>query len=212
MRPPRVHPESPLAANPRQVAPVEDLEDQSEALLQLASPLLDHRGRSRDDDGLRLPPQQQLPGDQPGLDRLPEPGVVGDEQVHPGQTQGLAQGLHLVGVDLDAGAEGGLEQVGVGRRDAVPAQGVEEGGELPRRVEPFRREIGPALFLEDQAVDLVVPVDLEALALGVVVSAGEAHERGCGSVGYHLLDQPAAGANQDQLTRFRGFFGQAIYK
>ena len=129
-----------------------------------------------------------------------------------GQTQGLAQGLHLVGVDLDAGAEGGLEQVGVGRRDAVPAQGVEEGGELPRRVEPFRREIGPALFLEDQAVDLVVPVDLEALALGVVVSAGETHERGCRSVGYHLLDQPAAGANQDQLTRFRGFFGQAIYK
>ena len=26
------------------------------------------------------------PGDQPGLDRLPEPGVVGDEQVNPGQT------------------------------------------------------------------------------------------------------------------------------
>ena len=120
VRPPRVNPEPPLAANPCQVAPVQNLEHQSEALLQLPPPLLQHRGGSRYHDGLGLPSQQQLPGDQASLDRLSEPGVVGDEQVHPGKPQRLAQGLHLVGVDLDAGAEWGLEQVRVGRGDAVP--------------------------------------------------------------------------------------------
>ena len=79
---------------------------------------------------------------------------------------------------------------------------------MPRRVEPFGRQIGPALFFENPAIDLVVPVNLKALTLGVVVSAGEAYKRGGGSVGHHFLDQPASRAKLDQFTYTRDAFGQ----
>ena len=82
---PRIHPEAALATHPTQVGAVEDLEHQTEAILQLALPLLQHRRRRGDDDRLRLPAQQQLPGDEPRLDGLAEPGVVGDEQIDPRQ-------------------------------------------------------------------------------------------------------------------------------
>ncbi|HUF76427.1 MAG TPA: hypothetical protein VMM35_09115 [Longimicrobiales bacterium] len=51
----------------------------------------------------------------------------------------------------------------------------------------------PALFLEDQAVDLVVPVDVERLALRIVVGAGQPDERGLAGGGGrdHLLHQPS---------------------
>ena len=48
---------------------------------------------------------------------------------------------------------------------------LQERRELPRIVEPARGEIRPALLLEDPAVELVVPEDLELLALRVVVGA-----------------------------------------
>ena len=178
VRAPRVHAEAALAAHPRQVGAVEDLEHEAEALLELGLPLLEHRRRRRDDDRLGLLAQEQLARDQAGLDRLAEAGVVGDEEVDARQAQRLAQRLHLVGVDLDAGAERRLEEVRVGGRDAVPAQRVEEGGELARGVEALGREILPALLLEDPAVELVVPEDVERLALGVVVGAGEPDEGG----------------------------------
>ena len=126
------------------VVAVEDLEDEAEALLELGLPLLEHRRRRRDDDRLRLLAQQQLARDQAGLDRLAEAGVVGDEEVDAREPQRLAQRLHLVGVDLDAGAERRLEEVRVGGGDAVPAQRVEEGGELARVVEALRARGRPS--------------------------------------------------------------------
>ncbi len=178
VRAPGVHAEAALAAHPRQVGAVEDLEDEAEALLELGLPLLEDRGRRRDDDGLGLLAQEQLARDEARLDRLAEARVVGDEEVDARQTERLAQRLHLVGVDLDPGAERRLEEVRVGGRDAVPAQRVEEGRELARRVEALGGEILPALFLEDPAVELVVPEDVEGLALGVVVRAGQPDEGG----------------------------------
>ena len=53
VRAPRVHAEAALAPHPRQVGAVEDLEDEAEALLELALPLLEDRRRRRDDDRLR---------------------------------------------------------------------------------------------------------------------------------------------------------------
>ena len=183
VRAPRVDAEAALAAHPRQVGAVEDLEHEAEALLELGLPLLEDRGRRRDDDGLGLLAQQQLARDEPGLDGLAEAGVVGDEEVDARQPERLAQRLHLVGVDLDAGAERRLEEVRVGGRDAVPAQRVQEGGELARRVEALGGEVLPALFLQDAAVELVVPEDVERLALGVVVGAGQADEGGLAGPG-----------------------------
>ena len=199
---PRVDPEAALAPHARQVGAVENLEHQPETVLELALPLLEHRRRGRHDDGLRLAAQQQLAGDQPRLDGLPEPGVVGDEQVDPRQPQRLAQRLHLVGVDADAGTEWRLEEVRVGRRHAVPAQRVQERREPARVVEALLGEVFPALLLEDAAVDLVVPVDPQRLPLRVVVGAGQRHQRRLARRlrRRDLLDQPPAGAHLDQLA------------
>ena len=61
----------------------------------------------------------------------------------------------------------------------------------------------PRLLLEDAAVDLEVPVDLQGLPLGVVVGAREADARGRGQVAagfLHRLHQPAPRADLDQLA------------
>ena len=143
---PRIHAEAALPAHPRDVGAVENLEQQAEAIFELRLPLFQHGGRRRHDDAPHLPSQQQFAGDEAGFDGLAEAGVVGDEQVDARQQQRLAQRFHLVGVQLDAGAERRLEQVGLRGRGAVPAQRVEEGGEVARRVEPPTGEIRPTLL------------------------------------------------------------------
>ena len=208
MRHPGIHAEATLPAHAPQVGEVENLEHQPEAILQLSLPLLQHRRRGRDDDRLRLPAQQQLASDEPRLDGLAKPGVVRDEQIHPRQR--LAERLHLVGVDADPGAEGRLEEIGVGRRDAVPAQRVQERGEPARLVEAALGEVRPTFFFENPAVDLVVPVDPQRLPLRVVIRAGQRHERGRPRhLGRRdLLHQPAAGAHLDQFTDLGRPFGE----
>ena len=174
---PRVDAEAPLLANPREIRTVEDHEEEAEALLHLGLPLLQYgRGRGGD-DGLRLLAKQQLAGDESGLDGLAETGVVGDEEVDPGHSERLPERLHLVGVDLDAGAKRRLEEVRVGGGDAVPAKGVKERTEVAGRVEAPGADGAPRLLLEDAAVDLEVPVDLQGLPLGIIVGAREADAR-----------------------------------
>ena len=111
-----------LLPDPGDVLLVEDLEDHAEAVLQLFLPLEEHGRRAGDDDVLDLLAEQQFAGDQAGLDRLAEADVVGDEEVYPRQAQGFLERLQLVGVDPDAGPEGRLEEVRVGRGHAVPLQ------------------------------------------------------------------------------------------
>ena len=128
-----------LDADARYVGAIENLEHETEALLQLGLPLLDHGRRRGNDDRLRLLPQEQLPRDQPRLDRLAQPRVVGDEEVDARESERLAERLHLVGVDLDPSAEGRLEEVRVGGRDAIPPERVKERRELVGWVTPAPR-------------------------------------------------------------------------
>ena len=93
---------------------------------------------------------------------------------------------------------------------AVPAQGIEEGGEVAGRVEPLGGESGPAFFLKNPPVDLVVPEDFQRLPLRVVVGAGEAHPRRlawCRRID-NLFHEPPARADMDQLAHARGPFGK----
>ena len=103
VRAPRVDAEAPVAADLSQVGTVQDHEQETEALLHLPLPLFQHGRGGGDDHGTCFLAQQQLAGDEAGLDGLAEAGVVGDEQVHPREAKRLAQRLHLVGIDLDAG-------------------------------------------------------------------------------------------------------------
>ena len=177
VRAPRVDAEAPVPAHLRQVGTVQDHEQETETLLHLPLPLLQHGGGGGDDHGAYLLAQQQLAGDEAGLDGLAEAGVVGDEQVHPREAKRLAQRLHLVGVDLDAGPERRLKEVRIGGRDAVPAQSVQERAEVARRVETPGAEVGPRFLFQNSAVDFEVPVDLESLTLRIVVGAGQTHAR-----------------------------------
>ena len=103
---------------------------------------------------------------------FPRPVSSAMKRLTRGRLEGLSEGLHLVRVDLDAGAEGGLEERRVGGGRATPAEGVEEGGEMVWGVEAVFAEVGPGFVVENGAVEFAVPEDFEFLALGVVVGAG----------------------------------------
>ena len=93
---PGIDAEAAFPAHSRDVAPVENHEDEPETILQLALPLFEHRRGHGGDDDLHLAAQEQLAGNQSRLDGLAEAGVVGDEEVDARKPQGLAQRLHLV--------------------------------------------------------------------------------------------------------------------
>ncbi len=199
---PRIDRPAPLAAHGGDVRPVEDLKGQAEALLELLAPLEEDGGRTADHDAADFLTDEQLADDQAGFDGLAEADVVGDEEVDARKLEGLAQGLELVGEDLDAGAVGRLKQLGVRRGDAVPAQRVEIGGEAARVVEAARGDRAPRVSVEDLSVELAFPEDDEGRALRVVVEAGEPDERLlCRSGGgFDALDQVLAGANANDLA------------
>ncbi len=180
---PRVDAEAAFPADSLHVVFVEDLERQAEAAFELVLPLKEHGRRAGDDDFAGLLAEQQLAGDQAGLDGFAQADVIGDEEVDPRQAECLAERLELVGIEADPGAEWGLEQPRVRRGDAVPAEGVQVGGEEFRRVEPAFGDGFPGLAGDDLAVDLAFPEHLERLALGVVVDAREADERAFAGAG-----------------------------
>ena len=88
---------------------VDNLEFEAELLPHLVPPLQRQARRAHDDGGAGPVPQQQLLNDQARLDRLAEADVVGEQKVRPRGLQGAAQRLELVGLDVRAAAERGLE-------------------------------------------------------------------------------------------------------
>lgn len=104
--------------------------------------------------------QQQLTHDKARLDGLAQAHIVGNKQVYARHAEGHAQGLKLVGIDLDAGAVGRLEQLGIGGGDAAPAQGMQEGREQARLVKAPAGDAVPVGLTLQTGVDLALPLDL----------------------------------------------------
>ena len=129
---PGIDPVTPFPPDASDVLLVEDLEHHSEAIFQLFLPLKEHRRRAGHKYVPHLLANQEFPSDQTGLDRLAETDIIGDEKIHPGQSQGLLQRFQLIGVDPDAGSEWRLKQVRVGRGQAVPLQGVQVSRDVVR--------------------------------------------------------------------------------
>lgn len=80
---PHRHREAALLAPPRHEVAVVDLEVHAEAAVELVPPLQRHRRRAHHQHPIDPLPQHQLLQHQPCLDGLPQPHVVGDEQVDP---------------------------------------------------------------------------------------------------------------------------------
>ena len=116
-------------------------------------------------------PDDEFQGRHPGLDGLAEANVVGDEQVDPWHLDGPHHRVKLVVLDVDAGAEGGLDVLHVGGGGGTPAHGVEEGVELVGRVEAGR--FGQGDLLDDLGPRLDLPDDLQFFAQAVVLDRGE---------------------------------------
>ena len=174
---------------------------QPEARLQLVGPLPEHRRRCRDDDEIDALAQQELAQDQPALDRLAEPDIVGDQEVDAPQLQCLAQRLELIVFEADAGPERRLKQARIGRRDAAPAHGAGISGEHFRIVEALGADAAPAVVGDHAGVEFVLPEHRDQFALRVVVDAGGADQSCLAEPRRRLdaLDQPAALPQVNQL-------------
>jgi hypothetical protein len=202
---PGVDAEAALLPPPGHKLPVVDLKLEPELALHLVAPLERDRRRAHDERLLDALAQQQLLEDEARLDGLAEAHVVGDEQVGPGHLQRPLEGRELVVEEPDARAKGRLEEARVGGGDGVPAERVEVGGEVPRRVEARDRAEPVRLGREDAGAELVLPEDGEGAPLRVVVEAHHRHAGGLAGrrAGRHLAhevlpvprvhDVPAAG-------------------
>jgi hypothetical protein len=116
---------------------------------------------------------------EPRLDRLAQPDVIGDEEVDSRQRESLREGRELIALGHDPGAQRRLEELRIGRRDAAPAKGEQIRGEGTGVVGTRVPRDGASPCGDDTRVDLRFPHDIQALALCVIVDAGQrgAHAR-----------------------------------
>ena len=159
---------------------VQDGEVQAELLRHLVAPLAGQRRRADHQDAPGAVAQQQLLHDEPGLDRLAQPDVVGDQQVDPGHAQRLGHRFQLVVLDGDAGAERRLQGVDVGAGDGAPPDGVEERAKRLRVVPAGLCDVGQRGRREDLAARFDLPHDRQLVAQVVVADAGQRHQRATG--------------------------------
>ena len=118
---PRINRVALFLADALDVFAVEDFESEAEAIFEFGLPLIEHRGRAGDDNVLDAFAKEEFGGNEPGFDGFAEADVVGDEEIDAGQAESLAEGLELIGVELDPGSERRLEEAGIGRGDTMPA-------------------------------------------------------------------------------------------
>jgi hypothetical protein len=85
--------------------------------------------------------------------------VIGDEQVHPGQEQGLSERPNLADAKVYHRPKGG------GGRDAVSPEGVQVGGEGLGASNPCLAEDRLSAPLLELQVELLFPPHLRPLAL-----------------------------------------------
>ena len=118
--------------------------------------------------------EEKLAGDETGLNRLPKARVIGNEKIDTRQTERFSQRLHLVGINVDSGAEWSLEQIWVSGSHTVPPERIQKRRELAGLIKSLSCKVCPAFFLKDQTVEFVVPENIERLPLRVIISARQA--------------------------------------
>jgi hypothetical protein len=201
VRRPGVHAEAALDAPAGDELPRHHLEAEAEAAHHLVAPLKADRGGTDDQHEVGLLAEDQLLEDEPRLDRLSEPDIVGDEEVRAGELEGLHEGRELVRHELDAGAERRLEAGGVGGADGAPLERVEVGAEAGRRVEGLGLPEPLGLRSDHASAELEVPEDLELPARRIVIEARELEAGGVRRVLVDdLLDEPLPSASGKDLA------------
>ena len=177
VRAPGVDAEPALLAAVEHVVAAVDLEVQPEPALHLVAPLEGHGGGADDEDVVDLLAQEQFLHDEPGLDGLAEPHVVGDEEIGPRQGERLFERDELVVHEPDAGAKGALEKLGVAGGDGIPGEGVEPGGELSGSLHSEKGGLASAVSFEHPGAEFEFPKHGNPPPLAVVVQTDKVHPR-----------------------------------
>ena len=151
---------------------VGDEELEAEAVEHLVVPLLLEVGGADDEHRSRPVAEQQLLDDEARLDRLPDPDLVGDQQVDARHLEGAHDRLELVVGDLDARPERRLQRPRVRGGDRAPADRVDERVEPLRVVEPLRGERRQRRLRQHLGARLDLPDDGELVAEAVVLDRG----------------------------------------
>ena len=153
---------------------VHDAELQPELVAHLVAPVRLQAGRADHQHGARPVAHDQLLNHQPGLNRLAQAHVVGDQQADPGHLHRTDERIELVILDVDPAAEGRLQGPYVGRGDRAPAHRVQEGIQSGRRVEP--RWLRQLDALDRPRARLDLPDDLYAFPDCVILDGVERHQ------------------------------------
>ena len=102
-----------------------------EANLQLGDPLVHEMRRAEDGGALDVAAVEQLAGDEQGLDGLPDPDVVGDEEAYRVELQRHEQRHELVGARLDRDVSDAPEGSGAAAQREQQRIAEQEGRVVP---------------------------------------------------------------------------------
>ncbi len=119
-------------------------------------------------------PDDEFQGDKTRFNGLAQAHVVGDQQVDPWHLDGPDHGIELIILDVDAGAERGLDVLQVGGRSRPPANGIEESVEALWCIEP--RGFRQGDLLDDLRPRLDLPDDLKLFPGGVILDREQRDE------------------------------------
>jgi hypothetical protein len=172
---------------------IDDVEGEPEFRGQLVLPLQQHGRRRGHQNEVDAAAEQKLAHDEPRLDCLAQPDVIGDQQIHARQSQRLAQRKKLVGVEPDAGSERRLKQVAFGSGGALPFQRTQVCRKDRRAVGPVLADRAPGIGIDLCRPYLGIQNDLGGLALRIIRDAGKMNDvRFLGSI--DVLHEPFAAA------------------
>jgi hypothetical protein len=140
---------------------------EAELVPHLVTPLELEAGRADHERRSSAVTENQLLENEAGLDRLAEADIVSDEQADARHVDRPRNGIELVVLDGDAGAERGVHGPNVRGGDGAPAHGIQKRIESRGLVEAAGR-VGEVRALEELRAGLELPDDGKLLAETVV--------------------------------------------
>ena len=93
-----------------------------------------------------------------------------------------------------------MEEARIRGGDAVPAERVDEGAEVPGIVEATLADGLPRFAVENLRIEFQFPDDFERLALGIVVEAGHPDLRACARGTFDSFNEVGPRANPHHVA------------
>ncbi len=162
------------AAKPAHQLAIDNPKIETKLLAHLVAPLELQRRRADNQDAAGAMTNEQVLGDQAGLNRLAQADIIGNQQIDSRHLNRPHHRVKLIILDLDPAAKRRLERPHIRRRHRAPAHRTEKGIEAFGGIEAIRRRQGhPLMHLR---IDLDFPDHLNFLTERIIVNRGKRHE------------------------------------